>query len=97
MGVTRKEVEHIAHLANLSLSSEEMQRYQDQLSNIIQYFDTLQKLPAEQITQSWIGPKDQLSLREDKHRSSLPAARALGNARETKNQQFVVPRVIESE
>ena len=44
MTLTLKEVEHIALLARLELSDAEKQRYQQQLSHILEHVAQLQKL-----------------------------------------------------
>ena len=49
MTLTLKEVEHIALLARLELSDEEKQRYQQQLSHILEHVAQLQKLDTSHI------------------------------------------------
>ncbi|MGD8997191.1 MAG: Asp-tRNA(Asn)/Glu-tRNA(Gln) amidotransferase subunit GatC, partial [Anaerolineae bacterium] len=49
MKLSREEVEHIAGLARLALSDEEVTRYQDQLSAILEHFEHLQELQTEDI------------------------------------------------
>ena len=49
MKLSREEVEHIADLARLALSDEEVARYQEQLSAILEHFEHLQELGTEDI------------------------------------------------
>ena len=44
MKLTREEVQHIAELARLALSDEELALYQEQLSAILEHFERLQEL-----------------------------------------------------
>ena len=41
MALTPEEVRHIAHLARLGVTDEEVERLQHQLSDILQYFERL--------------------------------------------------------
>ena len=49
MKLTREEVQHIAELARLALSDEELALYQEQLSAILEHFERLQELDTEVI------------------------------------------------
>lgn len=42
--ITKEEVKHIAGLARLGLSGKEVEKFQDELSSILSYFEKLQKL-----------------------------------------------------
>jgi len=66
MSVSREDVLHVARLARLRLSEEELARYTDQLNAVLQHFETLQEpgdLDAEALTSpvEWPAP-----LRSDK-------------------------------
>ena len=49
MALSRKEVEHIAMLARLKLSEEEIERYRKQLSSILEHFARLQTLDTTEV------------------------------------------------
>ncbi len=49
MKITKKEVLHVAHLARLTLSAEELEKMTGQLDNILSYFDKLGKLDTADI------------------------------------------------
>jgi aspartyl-tRNA(Asn)/glutamyl-tRNA(Gln) amidotransferase subunit C len=95
MSLTRKEVDHIADLARLELSEAEKQKYQEQLSAILDYAASLQKLDTSGIppTSSVLPPHS--TLREDVAAASLPLADTLKNAPRKKDDQFQVPPVLE--
>jgi len=56
MALTKKEVEHIALLARLGLKEEEIEKYGNQLSSILEYVEQLQEVntdgvePTAQVT-----------------------------------------------
>jgi aspartyl-tRNA(Asn)/glutamyl-tRNA(Gln) amidotransferase subunit C len=95
MSLTSKEVEHIAILARLDLSLEEKQRYQQQLSDILEYVAQLQKLDTRNIlpTSSHLPPQSRL--RADVPIKGLSQERALENAPDLEADQFKVPPVLE--
>jgi aspartyl-tRNA(Asn)/glutamyl-tRNA(Gln) amidotransferase subunit C len=95
MSLTRKEVEHIADLARLDLSETEKQKYQEQLSAILDYAARLQQLDTSGIppTSSVLAPHS--TLREDIAAASLSREDTLANAPATKDDQFKVPPVFE--
>ena len=95
MSLTFEEVEHIALLARLDLSLEEKQRYQQELSDILEYVAQLQKLDTGDIvsTSSHLPPRSRL--RADVPREGLSQERALENAPDLETDQFKVPPVLE--
>ena len=95
MSLTLEEVEHISLLARLDLSTEEKQRYQQQLSDILDYVTQLQKLDTGDIlpTSSVLPPRSRL--RADTPKEGLSTKRALENAPDLEADQFKVPLVLE--
>ncbi len=49
MKLTREEVLHIAKLARLGVSEEDVNRFQEQLSNILENFEALQQVDTAQV------------------------------------------------
>ncbi|MGQ9865422.1 MAG: Asp-tRNA(Asn)/Glu-tRNA(Gln) amidotransferase subunit GatC [Pseudanabaenaceae cyanobacterium] len=47
MAIAREEVQHIAHLARLSLTEEEITKFTGQLGDILEYVAQLQELDSE--------------------------------------------------
>ena len=57
--ISKEEVEHIAKLARLELSGEEVEKMQKDLSAILDYFDLLKKAPKSSLgLASGQGPED---------------------------------------
>ena len=95
MSLTKKEVEHIALLARLDLSEEEIERYRGQLSAILEHVAALQELDTEHIppTSSVLPPRSRL--REDEVRAGLDGDKAMQNAPDPVEGQYRVPPVFE--
>jgi aspartyl-tRNA(Asn)/glutamyl-tRNA(Gln) amidotransferase subunit C len=95
MTLSLKEVDHIALLARLDLSQEEKERYQQQLSAILDHVAKLQKLDTGHIepTSSMLPPHT--VLREDEPREGLSTQQALQNAPAAEKNQFRVPPVLD--
>lgn len=94
MKLSREEVQHIAELARLALSDEELVLYQEQLSAILEYFDRLQELDTEAIPPTASVLPLRSVMRADEPR--LPTAREdiLANAPDAEGGCFKVPAVL---
>ena len=92
--LSREEVLHIAHLARLELTEEEIEAYQKQLSSILEYFARLQEVDTEGIppTASVLPPRT--VLRRDEPRPGRPREDILANAPDVVDGQFRVPPVL---
>ena len=96
MSLSREEVEHIAMLARLSLSEEELERYRQQLSSILDHFAKLQTLDTADVPGLSSVLAESLTLREDAAGKSLPTKDVLANAPSKAADQFRVPPVLEN-
>jgi aspartyl-tRNA(Asn)/glutamyl-tRNA(Gln) amidotransferase subunit C len=92
--ITLRDVEYVADLAKLELSQEEKERFQLELSNIIEYIDQLNELDTRDVRATSHTTFLQNVLREDKVMPSLSPDQALANAPEKKDGFFKVPKVI---
>ena len=95
MTLSLKEVEHIALLARLDLTPQEKQRYQQQLSNILDHVAQLQKLDTTEVEPASSVQPHSARLRDDEPRAGLSASQALANAPDFEDDQFRVPPVME--
>jgi aspartyl-tRNA(Asn)/glutamyl-tRNA(Gln) amidotransferase subunit C len=95
MSLTLEEVNHIADLARLELSHEELEKYREQLSAILDYANRLQELDTSSIppTSSVLPPRS--ALRPDEPGASLNVQDVLKNAAQVDQFQFRVPPVME--
>ncbi len=95
MNLPIEQVQHIANLARLELSPEEIARYRDQLSAILDYFQQLEAIDTQAVPPTTSGVKLETTLRDDRVLPSLLPEDVLGNAAEIEQGQFRVPPVFE--
>ncbi|MBI2303745.1 MAG: Asp-tRNA(Asn)/Glu-tRNA(Gln) amidotransferase subunit GatC [Chloroflexi bacterium] len=93
--LSRQEVEHIALLARVGLTEQEVERFQGHLSQILDYFAIL-----EEVDTSGISPTAQVIALENIFRSdvaspSLPREQVLANGPQVEEGCFKVKAVLE--
>ncbi len=93
--LTREEVLHIAKLAKLHLSEDEIKTYQEQLGRILEYFKKLQELDTSHVEPMKHVLKVHNVFRADEPRPSVSAEEALKNAPKRRDDFFEVPKVVE--
>lgn len=95
MTLSLNQVEHIANLARLELTSAEKELYREQLSAILDYIARLQELDTTGIppTSSVLPPRS--VLREDRPRPGLTLDELLANAPQAEEDQFRIPPVFD--
>jgi aspartyl-tRNA(Asn)/glutamyl-tRNA(Gln) amidotransferase subunit C len=94
MALTREEVLHVAELARLSLSPEEIELFTGQLNQILEYVEKLQELDTSGVApMAHVVPLFNV-FREDLVWESLPLDAALENAPAREDGNFLVPRII---
>ncbi|MDR3089979.1 MAG: Asp-tRNA(Asn)/Glu-tRNA(Gln) amidotransferase subunit GatC [Desulfobulbaceae bacterium] len=94
MNITRDEVLHVATLARLSMTEEELAAMTARLDALLGYFDLLQAVNTEGVAPTTHPFAKAGALRDDAPLSSLPVADALANAPAATTEFFVVPRVL---
>jgi aspartyl-tRNA(Asn)/glutamyl-tRNA(Gln) amidotransferase subunit C len=96
MAVSREEVMHIAELARLKLTPDEVERYQAELTSILDYVGQLRQVDTAGIQPAVTPAICEKPLREDSVGLSLSSDEALANAPAKANNMFSVPRVIDN-
>jgi aspartyl-tRNA(Asn)/glutamyl-tRNA(Gln) amidotransferase subunit C len=98
MPITQTEVEKVAALANLELTAEEKVLFSNQLAAIVEYVDQLNELDTSAVEpwrhRSAGEVESSYATRNDKVETSLGQQKALEQAPERDEGQFLVPRVI---
>lgn len=94
MKITKKEVEHVAHLARLQLTNEELATITGQLDTILNYIDKLDELDTSNVAPTTHVFSVSNAFREDVAKDSLPQSKALENAPQQNSEFFQVPKVI---
>jgi aspartyl-tRNA(Asn)/glutamyl-tRNA(Gln) amidotransferase subunit C len=96
--LTEKDVRHVAELANLALTNEEIARMTRDLDGILSHIEKLNELDTanvEPMAQVLFDAGETATLREDVERAPLPNSEAVANAAVSGGGYFKVPRVIE--
>ncbi len=96
-GLSRGDVEHVAHLARLGLTDEEVALLQGQLNHILDQYAKLAELPTDEIPPTAQTIELENILREDVVTPSLPAEEVLRNAPDAAGGYVVVPPILGGE
>jgi aspartyl-tRNA(Asn)/glutamyl-tRNA(Gln) amidotransferase subunit C len=96
--LTHDQVKHVASLARLSLSEKEIQKFQKQLSTILEYFTLLNEVDTDKVepTSQVTGLKDVVR-QDEKPQKSLSSKEALSNAPQKHQDYFKVKGIFEEE
>lgn len=90
-------VAHVAMLARIELSHEELDRFAGQLDQIVEWVGQVNEVAAEDVP-PMSHPLALVNVtRVDEVRPSLSAAQALSGAPEVDEQRFSVPRILDQE
>ena len=95
--LSRADVEHVAHLARLGLTDEELDRLEGQLNHILDQYAILATVPTDHIAPTAQTIELENILRDDSVRSSLPVDSVLRNAADKDRSFIVVPPILGGE
>ena len=94
MKIDGGQVRHVARLARLELTQEEVNLFRSQLDAILQYMDKLRELETSGVAPTSHVIPLQGVFRPDQVVSSLSRESSLANAPEEENGCFKVPRIV---
>ena len=94
MKITRETVLHVAGLARLSLSEEEVETYARQLDAILEYMEQLGALDTRGVEPTEHVIPLETPFREDRILPSLDLEKSLQNAPERSGTFFKVPKIL---
>jgi aspartyl-tRNA(Asn)/glutamyl-tRNA(Gln) amidotransferase subunit C len=89
------EIEHVARLARLGITPDEVVRYRDQLRNILLAINALRGADTSKVSATAHPLEQRNVMREDKREPSLPAEAALKNAPSREDSYFKVKAIQE--
>lgn len=93
MAILEKDVEHVAHLARLALSSEEKHKFTQQLNQILTYAENLKKINTENIIPTSHAIPMETLFRADEPRLWPDKEALLGIAPGRDGNFFSVPKI----
>lgn len=95
MKISKDDVIKVSELARLEFKEEELDKFTEQLGNILEYIEQLNELDTNNVEPTSHVLDISTPLREDKVVEWLNIEEVLQNAPESEDDFFVVPQVIE--
>ncbi len=92
--ITREDVYHIAELAKIELSDEEVERFRKEFEKILEYFSILDEVP-EDVEPTFHVHNLKNVFRDDVPSEPLPRELVLMNARHVEDGYFKGPKIME--
>lgn len=94
--LSKEEIIHLAKLANLSLTDEEIEKFQKQLTETVAYVENLNELDTKNVseTSSTAHLTDVFFKDGEQNKRKFTEEEALANAKNKKNNYFVVKRIL---
>jgi len=97
VALSADEVRHVARLARLALTDDEVTALAPQLSDILAYAEQVGEVAAEEVTPTTHPFALQDVLRPDEARPSSPREEILAMAPDAEQDRFAVPRIVAEE
>jgi aspartyl-tRNA(Asn)/glutamyl-tRNA(Gln) amidotransferase subunit C len=91
------DIEHVARLARLELTPDEMAKLREQLGAILEHAAKVGEVAAEDVPPTAYAIPRSNVLRPDELKPSLSVEDVLANAPEREDDRFKVPRIVEVE
>jgi aspartyl-tRNA(Asn)/glutamyl-tRNA(Gln) amidotransferase subunit C len=93
--LSSREVEHVARLARLGITPEEVVKYRDQLRNILAAIAALNRADTSKVPATAHPLEERNVMREDERTPCLPVEAALRNAPSVEDSYFKVKAIQE--
>lgn len=97
MSLTKDQVKKVAKLANLPLTSEEEEKYSEQLSKILDYIEQLNQVDTKNVEPTFNVTGLDSVMREDESQTGFSQEEALSNAPKKEKGVFVTKGVFKEE
>lgn len=97
MKLSKDQVRKVANLANLPISTEEEEKYSQQLSKILDYIDQLNQIDTQKVEPTFNVSPNKNVTREDFPGKSLTQEDALSNAPKKSQGYFLTKGIFENE
>ncbi len=94
MSISESDVRHVALLARLALTDEQVSRLQSELNSVLGHIEQMQKLDLSDVEPTSHPIPLRNVTRPDVIRPGLSHELAIMNAPEAENGAFVIPRIV---
>jgi aspartyl-tRNA(Asn)/glutamyl-tRNA(Gln) amidotransferase subunit C len=95
--LSEEEIKHVANLAKLSLTKQEVSKYRTQLSEVLTHFEQLNEVDTKDVEPTHQTTNLENVTRKDEitEKTRLTKKQALSGTDKVKNGYFVVPGLLE--
>jgi aspartyl-tRNA(Asn)/glutamyl-tRNA(Gln) amidotransferase subunit C len=97
VALSTDDVRHVARLARIALTDDEIEALREDLSEILSYAEKVGEVATADVPPTGHAYPLSNVLREDEPRDSLPPQVAVSTAPEAEDGRFRVPRIVEEE
>lgn len=94
MKLSREQVKHVAKLAELPLSDQEVELFSQQLSQILDYIEQLNQVDTSSVDPTFNVSPIQKVIQEDQPQQGLTQHEAISNAHQTQDGYFVTKGIF---
>lgn len=94
MTISKEEIIHIAKLANLNLSEEEIEKYRNDMQEILEFADTVNNVNTDNIKETVGANSNYNVFRKDEIKQSVSKEDLLKNAPSQDDGMFRIPKVL---
>jgi aspartyl-tRNA(Asn)/glutamyl-tRNA(Gln) amidotransferase subunit C len=94
MKITRNEVLYVADLARLNLDAAAIEKFAGQIGEILEYVDKLNEVNTEGVKPTSHAISLTNAFRADEQSAHLDREKALANAPQKEDGNFIVPKVV---
>lgn len=95
MSLSREQVEHVALLARVGITDEDVDRFSHQLSDVLDYFERLREVDTENVPPTSHTLPLHNIMREDEPQPPLGADEVLANAPQQEDGRIRVRAILE--
>lgn len=94
MTISKEEIIHIAKLANLNLSDEEIEKYRNDMQEILEFADTVNNVNTDNIKETVGANSNYNVFRKDEIKQNISKEDLLKNAPSQDDGMFRIPKVL---
>ena len=95
MSLSREQVEHVARLARVGITEEDVDRFRHQLSDVLDYFERLREVDTENVPPTSHTLPLHNIMREDEPQAPFDADLILANAPDKEDDRIRVRAILE--
>ncbi len=92
---TKMDIDYVSKLARIDLLPDEKDKFQAQLGDVLQYFEKLQNVAVEEVDPTAHAFPRTNVWDQDSPVPGFSSKQALQNAPQVRNDQVIVPKVVE--